>query len=187
MAMSRQEKAVAVEELSERLSRAKGGLVVGFQGLNVLSVNEIRAGFREVGAEYKVIKNTLMQRALSESPVREMASAFKGPTAVVLKYDDDLSSLGKKAQVLFKKFEKLELKAAYIDTDILPSKDALEVMASLPTLPEVQAKLLSLMNTPAIQLVSLLNEPAKKLLATTNEPGRLVAAVLQAYAQKDAA
>lgn len=187
MAMSRQAKESAVQTLEELLSRAKGGVAIGFQGLNVATVNEVRGKLREAGAEYRVVKNTLMKRALEGSPVSSLGDAFVGPTALVLKFDDNLSELGKALEELDKKIEKLVVKAVFIDTDVLTSADAIKTMASLPSLPEVQSQLLGLLNTPAVQLVSLLNEPAKKLLATTNEPARLVSAVLNAYVHKDAA
>ena len=98
MGMTRQAKEDAVGALVEKLERSKGAIVANYKGLDVASVNAIRAKFREVGAEYRVVKNTLMKRALAGSRIEKLGEVFTGPTAVAFKYDDELSTLGKTAK-----------------------------------------------------------------------------------------
>ena len=175
MSMTRQAKQQAVTDLSERLSRAKAALVANFTGLDVASVTEIRRAFRDAGVEYKVVKNTLMKRALTGTSVESLGEAFTGPTAIAFKYDDEFGRMGKTAKELSKKFEKFQIKAGFIEGDVLKGATAVDTMAALPTMDEARAQLIATVVAPATQFLSLLNAPASQFLS-----------VLQAKADKDA-
>jgi large subunit ribosomal protein L10 len=174
MALSRQSKEKLLAELTDRLGRAKAALVADYSGLNVAAVMEIRRAFKNAGVEYKVVKNTLFKRALKGTPRERIASAFTRTTAVAFKYDEEFGKLGKIAQDLAKKFDKLKWKGGFVENDVLPNDQALEKMAALPTLDEARA-----------QLLGVINAPAAKLLAQINAPGSHLAGVLQAKADKD--
>lgn len=183
MSLTRQAKEQAVADLVEMLGRAKGGIVADYSGLNVEKVNAIRQKFRDINAEYKVVKNTLMRRALTGTPIESLGNHFRGPTAVALKYDDELSVLGKTAKDIAKEFEAFQVKAVYIDVDVR-GEDGLELMANLPSLIDVQAEIIGLLQRPAQDLVGLLDEPGKKLWATINAPGEELAGLLEIHASK---
>lgn len=163
MPMTRQAKEEMVSQLAEKIQRAKGGIIASYVGLDVASVNVIRGKFRDVGAEYKVVKNTLMKRALAGTPIEGLSELFVGPTAVALKFDDELGALGKAARDLAKDFDKFQVRGAYIEQDILKG-DVLEVMANLPTLDEARAQLLGVLNAPASNLLAQINAPASNLI-----------------------
>jgi large subunit ribosomal protein L10 len=173
MPMNREAKEAMVADLADKLSRAKGALVAGFSGLDVASVNEIRTKFREANAEYKVVKNTLMKRALQGTAIEKLSEAFRGPTAVAFKFDEEVGRLGKAAQELIKKFDKLEVKAGFIETDVI-LEGAVDTLASLPTMDEARA-----------QLLGVINAPASQLLAQLNAPGSHVVGVIKAKHDKD--
>jgi large subunit ribosomal protein L10 len=174
MPMTRQTKERLLGEITERLGRAKAALVADYAGLNVAAVTEIRRAFRAAGVEYKVVKNTLIKRALAGTPREALAKSFTRTTAVMFKYDEEFGKLGKAAQELTKKFDKLKVKAGFVENDVLPTANALDVMAALPTLDEARA-----------QLLGVINAPAAKLLATINAPAQHVVGVIQAKADKD--
>lgn len=163
MGMSRQAKEEAVHGLVDRLDRAKGGLVANFIGLDVASVDEIRTELRKADVEYKVVKNTLMKRALAGRSIESLSESVTGPTAIALTYSDEVGKLGKAFKELTKKFEKLEVKAAFIEDEVL-SGDVVETMASLPTLDEARAQLLGVVNAPAAKLLAQINAPASNLI-----------------------
>jgi large subunit ribosomal protein L10 len=165
MPMTRQAKEEAIETLGNLLSRAKGGLVFSYQGLNVAAVTEIRRAFREAGVEYKVVKNTLMKRALVGTPIEGLSTHFTGTTAVAFKFDEEFGKLGKAAKELTKKFDKLEPKAGYVQEDVIAGARSLDVMASLPTMDEARAQLLGVINAPAAKLLAQINAPAAQLLS----------------------
>ena len=75
MPMTRQAKEAMVADLTDKFSRAKSGLIANFTGLDVASVTEIRAAFREADVEYKVVKNTLVKRALAGTAIEKLGEA----------------------------------------------------------------------------------------------------------------
>ena len=131
-----------------------------------------------------MVKNTLMKRALEGTHIEKLGEVFTGPTAVAFKYDDELAALGKTAKGLAKDFEQFEVKGAYIDQDVIIDDDAAETLSKLPTLPEVQAKLLSLLNQPGQRLLSMFNQPGQKLLAQINAPGQHAIGIVKALENK---
>jgi large subunit ribosomal protein L10 len=173
MSMTRQAKEDAVQSLNDRLDRAKGGLVANFIGLKVAAVDEIRSTLRKEGIDYKVVKNTLMKRALSGRAIEKLGDVFTGPTSIALTYSDEVGKLGKTFKDLVKKYDKLEVKAAFIEEDVLEG-DVLESMASMPTLEEARAQLLGVINAPAANLLAQINAPASNLIG-----------VVQAKKEKD--
>ena len=175
MGMSRQSKEEMVTVLSEKFSKAKAAIIANFTGLDVLSVSEVRNKFREAEADYKVVKNTLVKRAIQGTPLEGMADAFSGPTAVAFKFDEEFGKLGKAAKDLTKKFKAFQVKAAFIEEElILDGERAVETMAALPTLDEARAMLLGVFNAPASQLLGTINAPGANLLG-----------VIQAKSDKD--
>jgi large subunit ribosomal protein L10 len=175
MSANREVKAKAVDELTEILKRAKAAIVANYSGLNVASVMEIRREFRKAGVEYKVVKNTLMKRALAGTAREKIGQVFTGTTAVAFKFDDEVARLGKAAKEVAKKFEKFQVKAGFVENDVLIGANAMETMAALPTLDEARA-----------QLLGVINAPAAKLLAQINAPGQQIAGVIKAKEEKDA-
>ena len=173
MPLTRQAKEQMLGELNDRLGRAKAALVADYSGLTVAMVTEIRRQFRAAGVDYRVVKNTLIKRALKGTPREKLAKAFTRTTAVAFKYDEEFGKLGKVAQELAKKFEKLKFKAGFVENDVLEA-NALATMAALPTLDEARA-----------QLLGVINAPAAKLLAQMNAPAQHVVGVLQAKVDKD--
>lgn len=164
MPMNRESKQSMVAELSDKLDRAKGALVASYIGLDVAAVTEIRTAFREAGVEYKVVKNTLMKRALTGRDIEKLGDAFTGPTAVAFKFDEEVGKLGKVAEELTKKFDKFEVKAGFIESDVLEGEGVVKTMASLPTMDEARAQLLGVLNAPASKLLAMLNAPASNLI-----------------------
>jgi len=164
MPMTRETKESMVADLAERVGRAKAALVFDFTGLNVAAATEIRRAFRAAEVEYKVVKNTLMKRALAGSAIESLGRAFEGTTAIAFKYDEEFGKLGKAAKELAKKFDKLKAKGGFVAGDVLAQDRALEVMASLPTKDEVRAQILGVINAPAQKLLAQLNAPASNLI-----------------------
>jgi large subunit ribosomal protein L10 len=165
MGMTRQAKEEAVASLSEKLSRARAGLIADFQGLDVETVTKIRAKFREAGVEYRVVKNTLMRRALEGTALAKLGDKFRGPKAVLFKYDEEYGQLGRVAKDLSKQYEKFKVQAGFVEKDIVEGQAGVETMAALPTLNEARAQLLGVINAPAAKLLATLNAPASHLLS----------------------
>src|SRR5438876_12266863 len=86
--MNRDEKATAVAELMETFGRARLAIVTESAGLSVNQVTELRKLLRGAKAEYKVVKNTLAARAAQGTILSEVKAYLKGPTGLVIGYDD---------------------------------------------------------------------------------------------------
>ncbi|MBI2373744.1 MAG: 50S ribosomal protein L10 [Deltaproteobacteria bacterium] len=172
--MSRETKEKVLADLAGRVSRSKAALVADHQGLKVKDVSEIRRKLREAGVDYRVAKNTLLKRALAGTGREALSKSLRNTSAILMVYTDEYGKLGKTAQELAKKFDKLKVKAGFVEKDVINGPNALEVMAALPTLDEARA-----------QLLGVINAPAQKLLAQLNAPGSNLAGVLQAKIDKD--
>ena len=79
-----------VKALAERMKSAKVIILTDYRGINVADVTKLRADLRNVNAEYKVIKNNIVKRALDANGETELDSALEGPVALVIGKEDYL-------------------------------------------------------------------------------------------------
>ncbi len=169
--LTRTQKEEAVAELNEKFTRATSVFLADFRGLGVQDVNELRGKLREAGEgdeyEYQVAKNSLLKLAAEGSDVALVADQFSGPTAIAITYDDPVS-LAKILVGYRKQHVVFEINGAVLDGKSLDQSE-IATLATLPSLLELRAKLVGLIQAPATKLVRLLNEPGGQL-------ARLVAA-----------
>jgi large subunit ribosomal protein L10 len=152
--MKRQEKIDTVAELSEAFGKAASLVLADYRGLTVEQVNGLRSEIRKAACTYRVVKNTLAKRAIEGTPMEPLAEYFRGPTAVAYSFEDPVSP----AKILDKFAEdhqQLELKAAYLDGEVLGPKKV-QRLAQMKGTDELRAELLMLMLAPAQGLVRLL-------------------------------
>ena len=148
--MVQQYKVDKVKDLVERLSSAKAIVLVDYKGINIEQVNELRARFRKDQVDYVVQKNTLIKIALNELNITGLDDYLKGPTAVAICLDDEVSP----ARVLAKfKKEIMEdlgfptFKAGYVAGHVF-SAQQLEALAGLPTREELLSKVVGSIAAP---------------------------------------
>lgn len=79
-----------VEELAEKIKKAKVVLLTDYKGINVADVTELRAKLRNVNTEYKVIKNNITRRALQACGIEGLDEHLEGTTALIIGYEDYL-------------------------------------------------------------------------------------------------
>ena len=84
-------KQAAVADVVDKMKRAQSVVVLDYRGLTVAEVSDLRSKFREVGVEYKVIKNNMLKRAAEELNIEGVDDYFKGPTAVAFGYEDPVA------------------------------------------------------------------------------------------------
>ena len=89
--MKRPEKEKAVEALHDKFSRARTVLLTDYRGLNMSAMNELRSQLREASIEYRVVKNTLMNRAADGTDMTLLKEHFFGPCALALSYEDPVA------------------------------------------------------------------------------------------------
>jgi large subunit ribosomal protein L10 len=166
--MLRTEKAAAIEDIKERFARMTSAVFVDFTGMTVAEVEKLRNTFRDKGVEYKVLKNTLVKRALSEEPYAEtLSNSLKGVTAVAWSFEEP-SAAARVLKDFAKENEKLKIKAGLLEGQVLDSKAVENQLATLPSKDEARAALLATLMAPAQQFVMLINTPASNFVRLLN-------------------
>jgi large subunit ribosomal protein L7/L12 len=163
--MKKEEKATVVTELTERFSRARLAILTECVGLPVNQMTELRKQLRGAKAEYRVVKNTLAARATEGTTLAGLKSHLKGPTGVVIGYDDPV--LPTKVLRDFIGAEKRDVKIR-ITIGILEGKlvqpDELAGVAKLPKKEVLIAMLLSALQGPIRGVVYTLSAVLSKLV-----------------------
>jgi large subunit ribosomal protein L10 len=163
-----------VATLKERFERAKSVVVVDYRGLDVATVNALRAKLRAVGnCEYRVVKNSVLRRACEGTDVALIAPHLKGPSAVALAFGDPVA-LAKALVDFAKQHEVFQLRAGVLDGKAL-DKAGLATLATLPSLDELRARLVGLLQAPAQKLVMVLAAPAAQLARVTEARSKKLA------------
>ena len=154
----------AVEELRDKLTRAKAAVFADFRGITVAQMNELRNRLRAEQVEFRVIKNTLARLAVADTPLAEATVFFEGPTSVAFSYDDVMAP----AKVLagYAKEEKsFELKGGLLYGRTL-DVEAVRRLAELPSSEVLKAQLLSVLQTSTVQLLGVFEGVGRSLLGT---------------------
>jgi large subunit ribosomal protein L10 len=171
--VDRAEKKEAVAELTEVFKTTSVVVVAHYSGMTVAQMQNLRKQMRAAGAKVQVAKNRLVKIALESSDVAPIGTLLKGPTLIA--YSDDPVAAPKVAVAFAKENDKLViLGGAMGKTSLNP--DGVKSLATLPSLDELRAKIVGLVQAPATKLAQLANAPAAKL-----------ARVFGAYANRDAA
>jgi len=139
--------------------------------MSMKNFNTLRAALRPIQGRYAVTKNTLFRLALQETGFAIPEDMLLGPIAVAIAYED-VGSVTKAILARAKEDELLVLKGAVMGQTIF-RKDQLEALSTLPTLDEARATLIGTLQQPASRLIGLFTQPAQGL-----------AALLQAYTDK---
>jgi large subunit ribosomal protein L10 len=158
--VNRNEKAELIETLQSTLSEAAAVVVTHQTGLTVAESSDLRGRMREAGAGFKVTKNRLTKIALQGTKYEDISDLFTGPTAMGTSADPVAAA---KVLVNFaKENDKLTVIGGSLDGKVL-DKAGVEALAKLPSLDELRAKLVGLLNAPATQVARVTQAPAAKL------------------------
>jgi large subunit ribosomal protein L10 len=159
--MANPEKTAQADAYCELLKGAKSVYLADYLGLDVAAIQDLRKECRDESIRFKVVKNRIMKRAVTDIGLGDLGQYLEGPTAVAISATDEVSPA--KILVKFaKKHKKPKLKAAIVDGAIYGPEEA-EAFAKLPSFNEVRAQLLSVFNAPATQLVRMLATPPGQL------------------------
>ena len=156
------EKNLVVEEFKEKISRAKVLLLAQHSGFSVKETTELRKKLRAEDSEFRIVKNTLLERAFSGAGFAQLKDYFKGPTAVLLGYKDAVAPL--KVLVKFAKDNgKGELRIGVVEGSVFSSKDLTEI-AKLPPREILVAKVIGGFQAPIYGIVNVLQGTIRKLV-----------------------
>jgi large subunit ribosomal protein L10 len=159
-----------VSELHQTISEANLVVITKQSGLTVAEVSDLRRKMRDAGAGFKVAKNRLAQLALKGTKHEGLDTLLKGPTAIA--YSADPVAAAKVAVTFANSNEKLTIVGGSMGTNLIDAA-GVKALATLPSLDELRAKLLGMLQTPATRVATVVQAPAGQL-----------ARVFGAYAKK---
>lgn len=163
MGLSLEQKQAMVSEISARLAGAQSVIVAEYRGLNVESVTQLRSKARKSGVYLRVLKNTLVRRAVQGTPFEKLAEQMVGPLMYGISQDPVAG-----AKVLFefaKENERFVIKAGAMPNAVMSAQDV-KALASLPGREQLLATLLGTMQAPVAKLVRTMNEVPGKFVRT---------------------
>lgn len=158
--MDRAEKKELVASLQQVFSSTGVVVVCHYSGLTVAQMSALRRQMRQAGASVKVAKNRLAKIALEGTDVSSIASLLKGPTLIA--YSGDPVAAPKVASDFAKANEQLVILGGAMGKTAL-DPNGVKALATLPSLDELRAKLVGLVQAPATKIAQVVNAPAAKL------------------------
>ena len=170
--MDRSQKADLVAELKDVFTETSVVVVTRNLGLSVAQSTELRLKMRDAGAQFKVAKNRLALIALDGTRYSPIGDLLKGPTALATSTDPVAAA--KVAVEFAKSNDKFEIVGGAMGDTVL-DVNGIKALAALPSLDELRAT-----------IVGLIQAPASKIARTVNEPGAQLARVFGAYAAQAA-
>ena len=171
--MDRSQKADSVAQLNAVFQEAGVVVITRNLGMSVAQSTDLRTKMRDAGASYKVAKNRLARLALNDTDYAGLSEYLTGPTAIA--YSTDPVAAAKAAVDFARTTDRIEIVGGSMGGQLL-DQAGVRALASMPSLDELRAKLIGLVNAPATKIAQVVGAPAAKL-----------ARVFGAYAAKEAA
>lgn len=165
---TRDAKTAAIADVKGKFEKMTSAVFIDYKGMTVETATKLRNTFRKAGVEYKVVKNTVVRHALKEqSYVAKLDDVLIGMTGIAWSYEDP--STAAKILKAFRKDEgeqgqKVGLKAAILDGQVIDGKAVEEQLATMPGKDELRAMLLATFQAPLQQFVQQLQAPAQNLV-----------------------
>ena len=164
--MNRTEKEEVIGQLREKMARAKAAILAEPKGLDVATVTDLRKKFRDAKVDYKIVKNTLAQRAAKGTPVEPLVEKFVGPTALIMSYDDVVAP----AKILVdfaKDRENFAIRTAVIEGKVIDA-NGVKALAKMPGLQELRGTIAMMIAQPATKLARMIGTPGQQLAQVVN-------------------
>ena len=167
MALTKAKKVEHVEKLRDELKNAGSAIVATFGKLTVEKDFELRKTVRSVGGKYRVVKNTLVERAAKGSKLESALKDLAGVTSIAYTQADPVA-LAKALQKYIKDNPEITVKAGVLEGKVLSVREV-EALATMPSKDEIYSKLLFLINAPAQRLVTEMNAVGRDVAVVINQ------------------
>src|SRR5215472_7228380 len=167
MAVTRAKKAEHIANLSGELHQVSSVIVATYSKLTVEKDYELRKALRATGAKYRVVKNTLAERAAKSTKVADVLKNLKGVTSIAYTEGDPVA-LAKALSKYAKDNPEFTFKAGVVEGRVISIKE-IEALATMPSKEEIYSKLLYLLNAPAQRLVTAMNAVGRNLAVVIDQ------------------
>ena len=167
MAVTRTKKKEQVEKLTGDLKNVSSVIVATYTKLTVAQDFELRKTLRASGAKYRVVKNTLAERAAKGSKIEEALKSLQGVTSIAYTEGDPVA-LAKVLAKYAKDNPEFTFKAGVVEGRVISIKE-IEALATMPSKEEIYSKLLYLLNAPAQRLVTAMNAVGRNLAVVVDQ------------------
>lgn len=159
--MTREEKSIAIQDLTAQLADTKIVYVADISGLNAATTSDLRRACFKAGIKLEVVKNTLLEKAMeaSENEYGDLPSTLKGNSAIMI--GEVANGPAKVIKEFRKKGEKPVLKGAYINEEIYIGDNLLDSLVAIKSKEEVVAEIIGLLQSPAQRVISALKNQVK--------------------------
>jgi large subunit ribosomal protein L10 len=163
VSLNLQEKQAVVAEVAKQVAGAQAIVMAENRGMPVAAMTQLRAKARASGVYFRVVKNTLVRRAVVDTPFATLADKMVGPLAYGIGVDP--VAVAKVLNDFAKGNEKFVIAGGAMPGHVMSAKD-ISALASLPSRDELIAKLLGTMQAPMVKLVRTMNEVPSKFVRT---------------------
>jgi len=163
VSLNLQEKQAVVAEVAKQVAGAQAIVMAENRGMPVAAMTQLRAKARASGVYFRVVKNTLVRRAVVDTPFATLADKMVGPLAYGI--GPDPVAVAKVLSDFAKGNEKFVIAGGAMPGQVMTAKD-ITALASLPSRDELLAKLLGTMQAPVAKLVRTMNEVPSKFVRT---------------------
>jgi len=155
--MNKEQKAAAVEEVAGQIQESEAVFAIDYRGISVPQAAELRTRLTEAGARFRVVKNTLTQRAADQAGVESLKEFLEGPTAFTFVVADGDVALAAKALAAFRReHDVVAFKGGVMNGDPL-SAEQLEALSRLPARDVLHGQLVGMIASPITGFVRTLN------------------------------
>ena len=161
MALNREEKAAVIEEVSAQVAQAGSIVLAEYRGLTVEKITQLRKQARESGVYLRVLKNTLVRRAVKDTPYEKLADQMVGPLMYGISADPVAPA--KLIASFAKANDQLVVKGGAMP-NVVMDVAGVQALATMPSREELLAKLLGTMQAPVATFVRNLNEVPTKFV-----------------------
>jgi large subunit ribosomal protein L10 len=155
LSLNLEEKKAVVAEVSEQVSKAQSIILAEYRGLEVGDMTKLRAQARNSGVYLRVLKNTLVRRAVDGTPFSDLSAQMVGP--LVFGISTDPVAAAKVLNDFAKGNDKFVIKAGAMPNQVMDA-NGVKALASMPSREELLSKLLGTMQAPVAKFVRTLNE-----------------------------
>jgi len=165
LALSKDSKKEILQDLIVKLKESKGVVLTGYQGMNVFQISSLRNELKEKKVEFKVVKNTLMEKASEELNIKDLTKDLIGCTAIAFSSDDGVAPARFLKEYYKKNKIDLKIKSGLIDGRVFSAEKIMEI-ASLPSKDVLIAQMINGVKSPLYSLVFILQGPLRGLIYT---------------------